>query len=166
MISLIVAMDRNRLIGKNDGMKGLPWHLPADLQFFKRVTTGHTVIMGRKTYESIGKPLPNRRNLVITRQKNLDLQGCITFTSIADLLAEVAQDEEAFVIGGADVFKQFLPVADRMYITFIDETFQGDVYFPAYDETEWRLVQSEPGIKDEKNPYDYRFTIWERVTTG
>lgn len=163
MISFIVAMDRQRLIGKN---KSLPWHLPADLQYFKRITTGHAVIMGRKTYESIGKPLPNRKNLVITRQKDLHLEGCITFSSVADLLAAVGQEEEAFVIGGAEVFQQFFPVAERMYITFIDDTFQGDTYFPAYDEEEWRLVRCVEGIKDEKNPYDYRFTIWERVTTG
>ncbi|WP_134683215.1 dihydrofolate reductase [Brevibacillus migulae] len=160
MISLIFAMDRNRLIGKNNE---LPWHLPADLQYFKRITSGHTVIMGRKTYESIGKPLPNRKNLVITRDHTLKLEGCTICTSVSEVLETVGKEEEAFVIGGAEVYKQFLPVADRMYITFIDESFEGDAYFPSYEEDQWKLIQSEQGIQDERNPYEHRFTVWERV---
>ncbi|HZG18180.1 MAG TPA: dihydrofolate reductase [Candidatus Bathyarchaeia archaeon] len=160
MISLIFAMDRNRLIGKNNE---LPWYLPADLQYFKRITSGHTVIMGRKTYDSIGKPLPNRKNVVITRDSYLRLEGCMTCTSIPEVLDIIGTEEEAFVIGGAEVYKQFLPVADRMYITFIDESFEGDAYFPPYEEEQWRLIHTEQGIKDEKNPYEYRFTVWERV---
>jgi len=160
MISLIFAMDRNRLIGKNNE---LPWYLPADLQYFKRTTSGHTVIMGRKTYDSIGKPLPNRKNVVITRDSHLRLEGCTTCTSVPEALDIIGAEEEAFVIGGAEVYKQFLPVADRMYITFIDESFEGDAYFPPYEEEHWRLIQNEQGIKDEKNPYEHRFTVWERV---
>lgn len=160
MISLIFAMDRNRLIGQNNQ---LPWHLPADLQYFKRVTTGHTVIMGRKTYESIGKPLPGRKNWVISRQQPLQLEGCTTFSSVAELLNALEAQEEAFVIGGAEVYRQFFPFADRLYITQLDEAFTGDTYFPEFSFDEWRLIQSEQGIKDEKNPYDYRFMVWERV---
>ncbi|NGQ94663.1 dihydrofolate reductase [Brevibacillus sp. SYP-B805] len=160
MISLIVAMDQNRLIGRNNG---LPWRLPADLQYFKRVTSGKTVIMGRKTYESIGRPLPNRRNIILTTRKDFRPAGCTTYDSVDELMARLPQEEEAFVIGGAEIYRLFLPFADRMYITLIDHAFTGDAYFPSYDESEWRLISSEPGTQNEENPYPYRFTVWERV---
>jgi dihydrofolate reductase len=160
MISLILAMDKNRLIGKNND---LPWHLPADLKYFKEVTSGHTVIMGRKTFESIGKPLPNRTNVILTTRADFQPEGCLVFHSVEQALSAIDKEEEAFVIGGAEIYKQFIPLADKIYITVIDHPFEGDAYFPDLDESEWRMVKAEQGIKDEKNPYDYFFTVWERI---
>lgn len=159
MISFVFAMDKNRVIGyKNQ----LPWHLPADLQYFKRVTTGHVVIMGRKTYESIGKPLPNRTNVIVTRQQNYRPEGCIVFHSVEKLVAHFSKEEELFVIGGAEIFSQFLPIVEKMYVTVIDHEFAGDTFFPEIDETEWEIIHSEKGVKDEKNPYEYIFITWQR----
>lgn len=159
MISLIVAMDLKRTIGVDNQ---LPWHLPADLQYFKKVTSGHTIVMGRRTYESIGKPLPNRKNLILSTQSDFFAPGCEVYPSIPELMKTVDPDEELFVIGGAGIFQAFLPIADRLYITLIDHVFAGDTFFPEIEEATWQLVSSEQGIKDEKNPYDYRYTVWER----
>ncbi|PNE08454.1 MULTISPECIES: dihydrofolate reductase [Priestia] len=160
MISFIFAMDKNRLIGKGNS---LPWHLPADLKFFKQVTTGHPVVMGRKTHESIGKPLPGRENIILTRNISYDAKGCTVLNSIS-AIEEMGKKEkkEIFIIGGAEIYKLAFPIADRLYITTIDEEFEGDTYFPEFNESEWRLVSREKGLKDEKNPYDYYFTIYER----
>lgn len=160
MISLLLAMDRNRVIGnKND----LPWHLPKDLKFFKELTSGQTIIMGRKTYESIGKPLPNRRNIVLTRQ-TLQVEGIEVINDLDELYKwnKEHPKEEYFVIGGGNIFEQVLPHADRMYITTIDESFDGDTYFPKFSEEEWILTSQEKGEKDEKNPYDYYFLQYDR----
>ncbi len=153
-------MDKNRLIGKGNS---LPWHLPADLKFFKQVTTGHPVVMGRKTHESIGKPLPGRENIILTRNISYDAKGCTVLNSIS-AIEEMGKKEkkEIFIIGGAEIYKLAFPIADRLYITTIDEEFEGDTYFPEFNESEWRLVSREKGLKDEKNPYDYYFTIYER----
>ncbi|MBX9996073.1 dihydrofolate reductase [Priestia aryabhattai] len=160
VISFIFAMDKNRLIGKGNS---LPWHLPADLKFFKQVTTGHPVVMGRKTHESIGKPLPGRENIILTRNISYDAKGCTVLNSIS-AIEEMGKKEkkEIFIIGGAEIYKLAFPIADRLYITTIDEEFEGDTYFPEFNESEWRLVSREKGLKDEKNPYDYYFTIYER----
>ncbi len=158
MISLIWAMDENRAIGKNNQ---LPWRLPADLQFFKRVTMGSPVAMGRKTYESIGKPLPGRENIVITRNPSFKPEGCMTASSVEQVLeADRDTGTELFIIGGADIFKQALPFADRLYITQIYESFDGDTFFPEFDMDGWKLVSREKGKKDEKNPYDYEFLCY------
>ncbi|MFE4115797.1 dihydrofolate reductase [Priestia sp. YIM B13448] len=160
MISFIFAMDKNRLIGKGNS---LPWHLPADLKFFKQVTSGHPVVMGRKTHESIGKPLPGRENIILTRNISYDSEGCTVLNSISDIEDMAKKEkEEVFIIGGAEIYKLAFPIADRLYITTIDEEFEGDTYFPEFNESEWRLVSREKGLKDEKNPYDYYFTIYER----
>lgn len=160
MISLIWAMDENRVIGLNNE---LPWRLPEDLKFFKRVTMGHPIAMGRKTFESIGKRLPGRENIVITRDENYRPEGCTVKNSIKEFL-DYAKDknEEVFVIGGAEIFKEVLPQADKLYLTMIHEQFEGDTYFPVFDLEKWELESREIGLKDEKNPYDYEFLIYKR----
>jgi dihydrofolate reductase len=161
MISFLVAMDQNRLIGSNNQ---LPWHLPEDLKFFKRITMGHPIVMGRKTYQSIGKVLPGRENIVITRVTGFDAKGCTILHSIEELLTySNLLNEEIFVIGGAEIFQQTFPYADRLYITFIAEEFAGDTYFPPFEEQEWSLTSAVKGIKDEKNPYEYEFRVYDRV---
>lgn len=161
MISLLVAMDRNRLIGKDND---LPWRLPNDLKFFKKVSTGHTIIMGRKTYDSMNAPLPNRENVVVTGREDFEAEGCIVLNSLDPVFEwnEKNPDTEYIVIGGSVIFEQVMDQTDRMYITWIDEEFEGDTYFPSFDESEWNLTSKEKGIKDEKNPYDYYFCQYDR----
>ncbi|MGG7618045.1 dihydrofolate reductase [Robertmurraya sp. GLU-23] len=157
MISLLWAMDENRAIGRNNQ---LPWHLPEDLKYFKRVTMGKPIAMGRKTYDSIGRPLPGRENIVITRSKGITIEGCTVIHDVKDLLKR--DDEELFVIGGAEIFKEILPFADRLYVTEIREVFEADTFFPEYNLFEWELIESTPGMKDEKNPYNYEFLVYQR----
>ena len=159
MISIIFAMGKNNAIGYNNKM---PWHLPADLAYFKKVTMGQPVIMGRKTFESIGKPLPHRTNIVITRDKSFSVDGCITADSI-EKAKEQVNGSEAFIIGGAEIYAAFLPIADKLYITEIDSDFEADTFFPKIDYAEWKLVSSQAGVKDEKNPYDYKFLVYEKI---
>lgn len=159
MISIIVATDKNNLIGKDND---LPWRIPADLAYFKKVTLGSTIVMGRKTYESIGKPLPKRRNIILSRQE-FHADGCETLHSIEEVERFNVDGEELFIIGGAHIFKETLPIADFLYLTYIDEEFEGDTYFPEVNEHDWELVSSEKGIKDEKNPYDYYFKKFKRT---
>ncbi|MDE3839286.1 dihydrofolate reductase [Bacillus methanolicus] len=160
MISLIWAMDENRVIGKDNQ---LPWHLPEDLKFFKRVTMGHPIAMGRKTHDSIGRNLPGRENIVITRQNDFQCDGCTVLHSVQELVDYAAEkNKEVFVIGGAEIFKQILPFADRLYLTQIYDRFEGDTFFPELNMEEWELLSQEKGIKDEKNPYDYEFLIYHR----
>lgn len=157
MISLLWAMDKNRAIGLNNQ---LPWHLPEDLKYFKRVTMGKPIAMGRKTYESIGRPLPGRENIVITRSQGVTIEGCTVIHDVKDLLKR--EDEELFVIGGAEIFKEIMPYADRLYITEIREVFEADTFFPEINMDNWELIESTPGIKDEKNPYTYEFFVYQR----
>ncbi|MFE8695802.1 dihydrofolate reductase [Cytobacillus sp. FJAT-53684] len=160
MISLMWAMDNNRVIGyKNQ----LPWHLPEDLKFFKRMTMGHPIAMGRKTWDSIGRPLPGRENIVITRNPEFTCEGCTVLNSIDALLEYSRQrDDEIFVIGGAEIFKLILPHSDKLYLTRIYDEFEGDTFFPELQMEDWSLLSQEKGIKDEKNPYDYEFEIYKR----
>lgn len=160
MISFIVAMDENRVIGKDNQ---LPWHLPEDLKFFKRVTMGHPIAMGRKTHESIGRALPGRENIVITRQLGYQSAECTVFYSVDEFVKySRGQKDEIFVIGGAEIFRETFPYVDFLYITHIQEPFEGDTFFPAFDLEKWELVSAETGIKDEKNPYNYEFRIYKR----
>jgi dihydrofolate reductase len=160
LISFIVAMDEKRVIGKDNE---LPWHLPADLKYFKQVTMGHPIVMGRKTHESIGRALPGRENIVITRNPDFRAAGCTVFYSAADFVDySRKQEEEFFVIGGAEIFRETFPYADRLYITLIHDQFAGDTFFPDFHENDWELVSCQKGTKDEKNPYDYEFRIYER----
>lgn len=157
MISLIFAMDKNRLIGKENR---LPWKLPADMAYFREVTTGHTVIMGRKTFEAIGKALPGRRNIVITREKAYFAPGCEVLGSVEEVLKNVK--DEAFVIGGAEIYKAFLPYCKRLYITLIDAEFEGDTYFPEIDYKDWLLVKKDVFESGGENPYNYGFMVYEK----
>ncbi|MCS0672117.1 dihydrofolate reductase [Cytobacillus firmus] len=160
MISLMWAMDQNRVIGKDNK---LPWHLPEDLKFFKRTTMGHPIAMGRKTWDSIGRPLPGRENIVITRNKSFSCKGCTVVNTVEELLKySGVKEDEIFVIGGAEIFKAILPAADRLYLTMIYDQFAGDTYFPELDMSEWDLLSREKGTRDEKNPYDFEFLIYKR----
>lgn len=159
MISFLVAMSKNRVIGKNND---LPWHLPADLAYFKRTTMHHTIVMGRKTHESIGRALPGRRNIVVTTKKNYRAEGCEIVHSVDEAMKLLPEDDEVFVIGGSQLFKAFYPFAERLYVTYIDEEFAGDTFFPEIDESEWKRISTERGEKNEKNPYDYFYIVYER----
>ena len=155
IISLIAAMDKNRVIGNKDN--ALPWRLPADLKHFKNITLGKPIIMGRKTFESIGRPLPERTNIIITRNKKYRAPGCVVVSSPEDALRVAGNAKEIMVIGGAEIFAKFYPLAKRMYLTLIDAEFEGNVYFPEWDPAEWHEVTREPHEPDEKNPYKYTF---------
>lgn len=158
-VTLIWAMSQNGAIGRNNQ---LPWRLPEDLKFFKQQTTGKTMVMGRKTWESMGsRPLPNRRSLVLTADYAYLAEGAQVVHSVEEAM-EFAKQEELMVIGGAGVFQHFLPLADRLYVTRIDQEIEGDVFFPHFDWSEFELVEEIKGIRDEKNPYDYRFLTYER----
>ncbi|PYI51226.1 dihydrofolate reductase [Paenibacillus flagellatus] len=157
-IAMIVAMDRNRLIGRDNK---LPWRLPADMAFFKRTTMGHPVVMGRKTYESIGKPLPGRTNIVLTRDPAYKAEGC-TVVRTAEEAVRAAAGEGLFVIGGSEVYALFFPLADTLYVTEIGETFEGDAHFPAIDPSEWEVAERRPGTVDEKNAYPHAFLTYRR----
>lgn len=158
MISVIVAMSKNRVIGKDNKM---PWHLPADLAYFKRTTMGHTVLMGRKTFESMGRPLPGRKNVILTRQKDYHPEGCTVFHSIDEALSAFT-GENLFVIGGAEIIKEFLPVVDRLYLTLIDEEFEGDTFLPELNLEEWVERSKTEGKTDEKNLYAHTFYVYDR----
>jgi len=161
-VALIWAMASNRVIGLNND---IPWRgsLPADMAFFRRTTTGHTVLMGRKTFESIGsKPLPNRRNVVMTRNPAALHEEVEAVSSIEEALERFGK-EPLFVMGGSDIYKLFLPYADKLYMTRIKQDFEGDTFFPEFDLNEWRLAEHIPGERNEKNPYDYGFYIYERI---
>jgi dihydrofolate reductase len=162
MISLMLAMDKNRLIGKDNQ---LPWHLPADLRYFKNVTMGHPIVMGRKTFESIGRVLPGRENIVLTRDADFHAEGITILHSIEDVKRLSSSiDQEIFVIGGAEIFKEILPVTDRLYITDIHHAFEGDTYFPEIDEAKWTTLSVTPGTVDDKNLYQHDFIVLERKT--
>ncbi len=154
VISLIVAMANNRVIGKDNQM---PWHLPADLKHFKSVTMGKPIIMGRKTYESIGRPLPGRKNIVISRNADYQAAGCEMANSLESALELVADVEEVMIIGGGFLYQQALALANKLYLTFIDLTVDGDTYFPEFEHLDLREVKREKHRADESNPYDYEF---------
>ncbi len=154
LISLIVAMANKRVIGKDNEM---PWHLPADLGHFKSKTLGKPIIMGRKTYESIGRPLPGRKNIVMSRDKNYSLEGCETVTSLQEALLLVSDVEEVMIIGGGFLYEQTISFADRLYLTFIDLNVDGDTLFPDFEKLNLKEIKREKHLKDEKNPYDYEF---------
>lgn len=163
MISLIVAIAHDNVIGRSND---LPWYLPADLKHFKDITIGHTVVMGRKTYESIasrlGKPLPDRHNIIVTRDEELVVPGATVAHSLETALDEHI-DKEIFVIGGAEIYAQALPHADKLYVTIVDADITGgDTFFPLIDPTLWRETSRESHMKDDRNEYDYDFVTYER----
>lgn len=159
IVSIIAAMDRNRLIGNRNQ---LPWHLPADLVHFKQVTMGKPIIMGRKTYESIGRPLPGRTNIVLTRSRDFDAEGVLVANTLQQALDYVPAVDEVMIIGGSSIYELALPAADRLYLTFVENSFEGDAWFPEYDQGQWRMVSSEQHPADEKNSADYRFVNYVR----
>jgi len=158
-ISLIWGMDRNHLIGQGDG---LPWRLPADMQWFRQKTMGKPILMGRKTYETIGKPLAGRLNLILSRQKGLKIEGCTVVNSVAAAQEAAKGYDELMVMGGAELYQLLLPVADTLYITRIDAEFEGDTWFPKLDIAGWNPLFLESHTPDEKNHYAYAFEIWQR----
>ncbi|GEM74299.1 type 3 dihydrofolate reductase [Vibrio sagamiensis] len=158
IISMIAAMADNRIIGKDNQM---PWHLPADFAWFKRCTMGKPVIMGRKTYESIGRPLPGRLNIVISRDASFVIEGVTTVTSIQQALNAAGDVEEAMIIGGGAIYTECLAIADKLYITHIEAQVEGDTQFPEWGK-DFKEVYSEAFQADEKNAYNMRFTILEK----
>ena len=162
MISLIVATSTNNTIGKDNQ---LLWHLPNDLKFFKNTTWGMPVIMGRKTFEAVNKPLPGRFNIVITRQADWKAGGTISATDLNDALQKAKETNcnEIFVIGGGEIYKQSIEIADKIYITRVHATLDGDTFFPAIDETEWQLTANQDFGVDEKHKYAYSFQTWIRI---
>ena len=161
MLSLVAAISENNVIGKDNK---IIWSLPEDLKRFKEITTGHTIIMGRKTFESLGRILPERKHIVLTRDKDYRVrdENVQIVNEISDLDKYIDSDEECFVIGGAIVYRQLLPKVNKMYITRIHSKFEGDSYFPVISENEWNIIEKVQGTKDEKNPYNYDFIIYER----
>ena len=157
-LSLIVAMTKNRVIGHQNKM---PWHLPAELAYFKRITTGHPIIMGRKTFDSIGRPLPNRRNIVVSRNAHFHSPGIDVSHSLESALARCA-NENPFVIGGASLYAEALASAQKLYITEIDADLIGDTFFPPIDHSVWEEESRDVRAKDEKNIYDLQFVVMRR----
>ncbi|MHB1946920.1 MAG: type 3 dihydrofolate reductase [Gammaproteobacteria bacterium] len=158
-IAAIVAMSENRVIGKDNQ---LPWHLPADLAHFKEVTTGKSIIMGRKTYESIGRPLPNRNNIVVSSDTRFQAPGCLVVNSIDAALSHAHEQNEVFVIGGAHLYQQMLPRVQRLYLTIIHQEFVGDAFFPELDPCEWLEEARVDHIADSRNPYAFSFVTLVR----
>jgi len=158
-VSIVVAISENNAIGKDNK---LLWYLPRDLKHFKEITSGHTVIMGRKTYDSVGKPLPNRRNIIITRQQ-IEIAGCEVVNSIDDALALCKDEAEVFIVGGAEIYKQAMHLTDRIYLTVVHEVFEADTYFPEIKVDIWKETERQDHEPDEKNALPYSFITLERA---
>ncbi|MBK6699346.1 MAG: dihydrofolate reductase [Saprospiraceae bacterium] len=161
IISAIVAMNAEGIIGLNNQ---IPWHLSSDLKFFKKTTTGHHILMGRKCYESIGMPLPNRTNIVITRDPYFIVSNCLIAHSIEEgiSIAKSNQETELFIIGGGEIYNQSMYLCDQLYVTLVDYNGRGDVYFPKIDLNEWKLVHEENHLASDKNPYQHKFQWYKR----
>lgn len=153
-------MDNNRVIGIDNK---LPWRLPADLKNVKRITMGHPIIMGRKNYESIGKPLPGRRNIILTRDKDYSAAGCEIVHSVSEIYKVCGGEEEIFIFGGEQIYKLFLPFTQKIYLTRIHSQFEGDTFFPEVDFNDWEEIIFEKGITDEHNPYSYSFHVYKKI---
>ena len=158
-LSLIAAIDEGHLIGSEGGM---PWHLPADMKNFRRVTMGKPIIMGRKTYESIGRPLPGRTNIVLTRSAEFHAEGVVTANTLQQALDYAATEDEVMIIGGSTIYELALPGADRLYLTYVENSFEGDAWFPDFDPEQWHIIASEAHSADVKNSSAYRFVTYER----
>lgn len=158
MISIIAAVAENGVIGDRNA---LLWHISEDLRYFKSVTSGHPVVMGRKTWESLGRPLPNRTNVVVTRQV-LAFDGALTVHSLSEAAALFPDEDEVFIIGGAQIYAEALPAADRLYLTRVGRTYEGDARFPEWDESAWRLIRSESFPNGSNYPYPFSFELYER----
>lgn len=159
MVTIIAAMGRNRALGKNND---LIWHLPADLRRFKRTTLGHHVIMGRKTFESLGKPLPKRTCIIVSRNPDFKAEGCIVVNSLKEALEYARPDPNPYILGGAQIYRQALEFADHMDLTLIHEDFEADAFFPHFAEDQWVEIGREDFEKDQENPYDYSFVQYKK----
>ena len=165
IVSLVVAMTKNRVIGRNNE---IPWRLTDDLKFFKRITMGKPILMGRNTYESIGKPLPGRPNIIITRNPDYEVEGAHVVNTVEEAFALATQltspdeDAEIAVIGGAQIFQKVLPVADRIYLTLLNTEMEGDVFFPEFPRQDWQEVARENWPATDANPYTWSITVLER----
>ncbi|WP_416731755.1 dihydrofolate reductase [Fictibacillus sp. JL2B1089] len=152
--SMIAAMDENRVIGKDND---LPWRLPRDWQYVQKITMGKTIVLGRKNFESIGKALPGRKNVVLTRKRDYSPENCLIVHSIDEVLQTCRGDEEVFIFGGEEIYMQFMPMTTKLYLTKIHHAFEGDTYFPEINERDWKEISRVKGIKDKQNPYTYYF---------
>ena len=161
MLSIIVAIANDNVIGKDNK---LIWHIPEDLKRFKRITDGKTMVMGAMTFLSLGQVLPNRKHIVLCKGVDLDVKddNVILLEDLNDLNKHIKDDEEVFIIGGGTIYKLFLPMADKLYITWINQDFDGDTFFPEIDESLWEVVEREKGLKNEENPYDYEYVTYLR----
>ena len=162
MLSIIVAKAKNNIIGKDNK---IIWHLPEDLKHFKNITTGHTIIMGRKTFESLGRVLPNRKHIIFSNNPsfNVNDENVKVVHSLLEIQDLIEGKEEAFVIGGAMIYNFLMPYVKKMYVTEIDKEFEGDTFFPKIDDNMWKETSREKGIKDDKNNLDYYFVTYERI---
>ncbi len=159
IISVIAAIGENRELGFGNK---LLWHLPDDLKRFKEITRGHSVITGRRTYESIGRLLPDRKNIIITRNKNFKVEDAVIVSDFEEALEKCKGEDEVFVIGGGEVYKEALPHSDKLYLTEVESEFEADTHFPAFDKSEWKKMSEEFHPKDEKHLYDFTFKIYEK----
>lgn len=159
-LAIIVAMDKQNLIGKNND---LPWKLSADLQYFRKVTMGKPLIMGRNTHESIGRPLPGRKNIIVSTNKDYQAEGCFVVQSLEQAFIACEDAEEAMVMGGASLYEQLLPQADKLYLTHVNAELEGDTWFPKWEKSHWQEISREDHPADEKNQYPYSFVVYERI---
>jgi dihydrofolate reductase len=159
-LSIIVAMDRNRVIGKGDT---LPWHISSDLKNFKKLTMGKPIIMGRKTHESIGQPLPGRENIILTRDETYQAEGCTVLHSLNEIFEHCKNIEEVMVTGGSEIYQHTLKQASRLYLTEVHTEIKGDTFFPEFDRSEWNELSRKGFKADEKNEFDYSFVLLERA---
>lgn len=159
MITIIAAVASNNALGKDNQ---LIWHLPADLKRFKKVTLGHHIIMGRKTFESLGKPLPKRTTIIITRNKNYKQEGCIVVNSLKQAIKAAKEDENPYILGGAEIYKQAIEIADKLDITLVNQSFEADAFFPEIDFTIWEETSREDFKADDKNNYNFSFITYIR----
>lgn len=159
-LTLIVAAAENNAIGKDNKM---PWHLPNDFKYFKKTTLNHSIVMGRKTFESIGRTLPERRNIVITRDLNYKAEDIDVANGVDDVLSYCRDEREIFIIGGAEIYKQTLPFAEKVLLTRVHTTVEGDAFFPELAPNAWKLTSSETYLKDERHAFDYSFETYERI---
>ena len=161
-VSLIVAMSENRVIGHQGD---LPWRLSSDLKRFKRLTMGHHIVMGRKTYESIGRLLPGRTSVIVTRSPEYKIEGAKIANSVESAITLAKGDDEIFIVGGAELYEHSLQLSDRLLITRVEASVEGDIVFPEYDESQWQLQQRETFAADEKNDHPHSFEIYERTSS-
>lgn len=160
MITIIAAVAKNNALGKDNQ---LIWHLPADLKRFKKITLGHHIIMGRKTFESLGKPLPNRTTIIVTRNTNYSAEGCIVVNSLDEAINTAKVDKNPFILGGAEIYKQALEIADVLDLTLVHYEFEADTFFPKINFNNWKEVSREDFKADDKNKYDYSFVKYLRT---